>query len=653
MRTSGVSDKHNRVLGIKIVPCRQSCLTSPLERFRIRAVIFGGAWDARVLSMENETSRQAAAEEDRRGDAALERANALRQSGRLEEAVSTYREALAARPDLVPAHNNLANVLADRGDIEDAVFHYRQALALRPNAAEIHFNLGNALVRRGNADEAAAHYIQAVGLRPDFADAQYGLAIAFARNGHLENAIKACQRAVLLKPDSPQAFAQLAMLRMQACDWSEAGNATARVMELVRQLPGSIQPADLLCHDVSAADQLLGARGWAEALERRIAKRYRHEPRTARGKIRLGYLSADLYTHPLAHLVVNMFEQHDRTAFEVTAYSFGPGDGTPMRRRLEAAFDRFVDIRGIDDAAVAERIFTDRIDILVDLTGYAEYARTGILVPRPAPVQVNGIGYTGTMGASFIDYIIADPFVAPMHQQAFFDERLVHLPHCYQPSDSRRETAQRIPNRADCGLPENGFVFCCFNNRYKFTPRFFDIWMRLLHAVPGSVLWLLESREFVKDNLRREAQHRRVSPERLIFMEPLPLPEFLARLGRADLFLDTLPYNAHTTANDALWCGLPVLTCAGATFAGRVAGSLLHAIGLPELVTSSLEDYERLALRLAMEPPLLSEFRARLAHTAPLFDMARYTREIEAAYRHMWECWCSGKKPKAFAFEQG
>jgi protein O-GlcNAc transferase len=602
--------------------------------------------------MENKTSRRAAAD-GARGDAALRRANALQQSGRLEEAVRTYREAVEARPDLAPAHNNLANLLADRGDIEDAVFHYRQAIALRPDSAEIHYNLGNALVRRGHADEAAAHYIRAVGLRPDFADAQYGLAIAFARNGHLENAIKACQRAVMLKPDSPQAFAQLAMLRMQACDWTEASNATAHVMELVRRLPGGVQPADLLCHDVSSGDQLQAARGWAEGLERRIAKRYRHKPRTGGGKIRLGYLSADLYTHPLAHLVVNMFEQHDRSAFEVTAYSFGPDDGTPMRRRLEASFEHFVDIRGIDDAAAAERIFADRIDILVDLTGYAEYARTGILVPRPAPVQVNGIGYTGTMGASFIDYIIADPFVVPMDQQPFFSERLVHLPRCYQPSDAKREIAKHIPSRAECGLPETGFVFCCFNNRYKFTPRFFDIWMRLLRAVPGSVLWLLESREFVKDNLRREARQRGVSAERLVFMEPLALPEFLARLALADLFVDTLPYNAHTTANDALWCGLPLLTCVGTTFAGRVAGSLLHAVGLPELVTSSLEEYERLALRLATEPRRLSELRASLAHTASLFDMARYAREIEAAYRRMWECWCSGQKPRAFALEQG
>ena len=222
-----------------------------------------------------------------------------------------------------------------------------------------------------------------------------------------------------------------------------------------------------------------------------------------------------------------------------------------MRKRLEAAFDRFIDIREIDDAAVAERIFADRIDILVDLTGYAEYARTGILVPHPAPVQVNGIGYTGTMGAAFIDYIIADPFVTPMDQQSFFSERLVHLPYCYQPSDGKRKTADRLPARAECGLPANGFVFCCFNNRYKFTPRFFDIWMRLLSAVPGSVLWLLKSREFVKENLRDEARRRGVAADRLVFMSPLPLPDFLARLGLADLFIDTLPYNAHTTANDA------------------------------------------------------------------------------------------------------
>jgi predicted O-linked N-acetylglucosamine transferase (SPINDLY family) len=289
---------------------------------------------------------------------------------------------------------------------------------------------------------------------------------------------------------------------------------------------------------------------------------------------------------------------------------------------------------------------------LIDLTGYAENSRTRILASRPAPVQVNGIGYTGTTGADFIDYIIADPFVAPMDERRYFAEQIVHLPHCYMPSDSKRKTAGRIPTRAECGLPPEAFVFCCFNNRYKLTPRFWDVWMRLLKAVPDSVLWLLEARSFVRENLRREAAHRGVGPERLIFAAPAPLPEFLALNRLADLFLDTLPYNAHTTANDALWAGLPVLTCVGSTFAGRVAGSLLRAIRLPELVTSSIDDYEQLALKLARTPSFLAELRQRLnrhRETMPLFDMARYTQSLEDAYRGMWDIWLKGGVPRPFS----
>ena len=581
-------------------------------------------------------------------------ANLLREHGRIEEAVAQYRRTIASDPDHVAALNNLANLLSGQGKLEEAIRHYRRAAALRPNAAEIHYNFGNALMRRGHVDEAATHYIKAASLKPDFAEAHYSLANVFSRHGHLENAISACQRAVAVRPDFPEAFAQLAMLKMQACDWQDAQATAERMRTLMRQYPGSIPPADLLCFDVSAADQLYAARAWARKLEERSATRYRHEPRTRSGKLRLGYLSADLYTHPLAHLVVDMFEHHDRSAFEVTAYSFGRDDGSPMRRRLEAAFDHFVDIRDIDDGQVTEKIHADGIDVMVDLTGYAELARTGILVPRPAPVQVNGIGYTGTMGADFIDYIIADPFVTPMDQQPFFTERLVHLPHCYQPSDGKRKTAAQIPTRAGCRLPDDGFVFCCFNNRYKITPRFFDVWMRLLNAVPKSVLWLLETRESVKDNLRREAARRGVAPERLVFAPPVPLPEFLAAIRLADLFLDTLPYNAHTTANDALWAGLPVVTCPGATFAGRVAGSLLQAIGLPELIVPTLEEYEGLALRLAQEPALLARVREKLARNIarePLFDMAAYARAIETAYWQMWERWCKGTAPEPFAVE--
>lgn len=573
------------------------------------------------------------------------------EQGRLQDALAYYRRVLALKPGYAVAHNNLANVFGELGQLDEAVAHYRLALSHKSDYPEANYNLGNALLRRGRPNEAAAHFIRALALKPDFADAHYCLSSVFSRQGHLENAISACQRALALDPGLLEASIQLAMLRMQACDWRQAETDVEGALALMRQHPGRTPPANLLCQSSSPADQLLCARQWAQSLIRWQPRQFHHLPSGSPRKIRLGYLCADYYTHPLARLVVQMIELHDRSAFDVTAYSIGPDDGSEMRKRLEAAFDRFVDFRAVEDPAAAEQIHADGIDILVDLTGYAQSARTRILAPRPAPIQVNGIGYTGTMGADFIDYIIVDPFVVPADQQPFYTERLVHLPNCYQPSDRRRQIAATPVARVECGLPPDGFVFCCFNNRYKLRPEFFDIWMRLLDAVPGSVLWLLEGWSVVKDNLRREARERGIAPERLAFTPPVPLPAFLARLRLADLFLDTLPYNAHTTANDALWAGLPVLTCAGTTFAGRVAGSLLRTIGLPELVTSSLGDYERLALQLARTPGLLLGFRERLAQnrsSMPLFDMVRYTHDVEAAYREMWEVWRRGEEPRPF-----
>ena len=582
----------------------------------------------------------------------LKLGNALVDWGRRDAALESYRTVLSLDPDHSAAHNNLANLLQERGRMQEAESHLRAALRSRPTSPEIQCNLGNLLMARGKLDEAAAHYLHAVALRPDFADPHYGLATIYARHGHLENAIAALCRALALKPDFPEAFAQLVMLRKQACDWRDAERDDQRVLDLARRFPGRVPPADLLCLDATAEDQFLCARDWAKGLETRHPQRFRHDRPGARRKIRLGYLCADYYSHPLAHLIVDFLERHDRSAFELVAYSVAPDDRSDLRLRLEAAFDRFVDLRMTDDDDAARRIHDDGTDILIDLTGYAENGRTRILASRPAPIQVNGIGYTGTSGANFIDYVIVDPFVVPTDQQPYFAERLVHLPHCYMPSDSKRKTADRTPARAECGLPSEGFVFCCFNNRYKLTPRFWDVWMRLLLAVSGSVLWLLEERSFVKENLRREAARRGVDPDRLVFAAPAPLPKFLALNRLADLFLDTLPYNAHTTANDALWTGLPVLTCAGPTFAGRVAGSLLCAIGLPELVTSSLHDYEQLALKLARTPSLMAELRRRLARnraTMPLFDMARYTRDLEAAYGKMWDIWKTGDRPRPFA----
>jgi predicted O-linked N-acetylglucosamine transferase (SPINDLY family) len=325
-----------------------------------------------------------------------------------------------------------------------------------------------------------------------------------------------------------------------------------------------------------------------------------------------------------------------------------------MRARLERAFDRFIDIRALSHREAAERIHADKVDILVDLKGYTHNARPAISAYRPAPVQVSYLGYPATMGADFIDYIIVDPFVVPASQQPFFSERLVHLPGSYQVNDRRREIASAGTSRRNCGLPADGLVFCSFNNSYKISPLFFDIWMRLLRAVPGSVLWLLETNGPVKDNLRSQAEKRGVDAGRLIFAPVVPSAEHLGRHRHADLFLDTLPCNAHTTASDALWAGLPVLTCRGDTFAGRVAGSLLTAIGMPQLVTGSLEEYEQVALTLASAPHRLIALRQELEKkrdTSSLFDLPKSAANIEAAYARMWQTWLAGGMPDAFSID--
>jgi protein O-GlcNAc transferase len=363
------------------------------------------------------------------------------------------------------------------------------------------------------------------------------------------------------------------------------------------------------------------------------------------GKLRIAYLSADFYRHATAFLMAQLFELHDRSRFEVLGVSFGQDDRSDMRARLLAAFDRFHDVGSRSDYDVAKLLHELEVDIAVDLKGLTLDCRPGILAYRPAPVQVSYLGYPGTMGADFIDYVIADPIVLPLDQQPLWTERIVHLPDCYQVNDSKRQISTRTPTRREVDLPERGFVFCSFNNNWKITPPVFDVWMRLLRAVDGSVLWLIWDNAAAERNLRREAAARGVDPARLVFAATLKVEEHLARHRLADLFLDTLPVNAHTTASDALWAGLPLLTCCGESFSGRVAASLLAAVDLPELVTSNLADYEALALRLATDPTLLRAFRKRLEQnrsTSALFDTDRFRRHIEAAYLTMWERFARG-----------
>jgi protein O-GlcNAc transferase len=347
-----------------------------------------------------------------------------------------------------------------------------------------------------------------------------------------------------------------------------------------------------------------------------------------------------------------LFEKHDKQRFELTAISFGRHTTGAMRERLTQAFDRFIDVQNLTDRDVAKLITDLEIDIAVDLKGYTQDSRPGILAHRPAPVQVNYLGYPGTMGAEYIDYLLADRYLIPAEHQPYYTEKIVYLPDSYQVNDSKRAIAEDTPTRAEAGLPESGFVFCCFNHNYKITPFMFEIWMRLLANVPDSVLWLFEDNPFVANHLKKAAQLSNIAPERLVFAPRVKLDAHLARQKLADLFLDTLPYNAHTTTSDALWAGLPVVTCMGNAFAARVAGSLLHAIGLPELVTENLQDYEALALKLATNPALLAEIKAKLAKnrlTYPLFNADRFRRHIEAAYLMMWERSQRGEAPVSFA----
>ena len=572
--------------------------------------------------------------------------------GRPDEAEICCREALRLNPGNGRAQLNLSATLAALGRPEEAEICCREALRLNPGAAEAHLSLGTVLIALNRLEEAESCYRQAVHLSGANFAAHMSLGNALLLQRKRTEAAAHFGQAVSLKPDDQEALSAWFHERQHLCDWSDYGGIEVRVRSAVGGEPSPGTAFGFLALSSTPEEQLRLARRVATKLApREIALLPRRQPRMG-DRIRLGYLSRDFYYHATAFLLTGLIEQHDRRGFEVVGYSYGPDDGSTIRARVAAAFDRFVDIGRTPHRQAAELINRDAVDILIDLAGFASWCRTPILAYRPAPIQVNYLGYPGTMGADFIDYIIVDPFVVPTDQQPFFSERLVHLPDTYQCNDDKREIADRTPSRAECGLPEAGFVFCCFNNTYKITPAMFDIWMRLLRAVPGSVLWLLDANSGAKANLAREAAARGVGPEHIIFAPRLPLPEHLARHRLADLFLDTLPYNAHTTASDALWAGLPVLTCSGETFAGRVAGSLLRTIGLRELITTSLDEYEALALRLARDAPLLAQLRDNLAEnrlTSPLFDTECFTRNLEAAYRQMWEMWRTGRSPTAFS----
>ena len=577
---------------------------------------------------------------------------ALRRMGRVSEAVAACELALVLKPELAEAHNNLGNALREEGSLGPAISHYEQALRLKPDWPEVHNNIAIALQEQGRTAEAVEHYQRALSLNSGLAEIHQNLGSALAQAGRAADAIAALKRALALKPDYPEALVQVAELNAELCDWRDREAETSQVLDLMRRHPGLVPPFNLQAQQSTPAEQLLSAQQWSKRIAQGRSPGFTHDRSCPPHKIRLGYLSADFRDHPVAYAIAETIERHDRTRFEVFGYSYGPDDGSALRRRLETAFDRFIDLQAVGNDEAARQINTDGVHLLIDLTGYTRLGRPQILVSRPAPIQVNFLGFLGTMGAEFIDYIIVDPFIAPSSRQPFYSEKVVRLTSGWWPGEIRWEIAEEARQRTAYGLPEDAFVFCCFNTSYKITPQMFDVWMRLLRPKPHSVLWLGVADSAVQDNLRREAAQRGISPARLVFAPREPMADYLARHRHADLFLDTLPYNAVGTAYHALLAGLPVLTCAGETFAGRTAGAILLAAGLPELVTLSIEAYERLANRLLRDADLLSDIRARLARarsSSTLFDGDRTVRELETAFARMSENWLRGEAPQPFS----
>lgn len=587
-------------------------------------------------------------------EALLGKGNVFENLNRYDEALALYKKSLSIKPSLAEAWLGCGNVFLDLRRYGESLAAFDKGIEIKPDLHEAWLGRGHVFYHLMRYDEALSAYDKALAIKDDLENVWLGRGNVFYDLKRYAEALAAYDRAFVLKPDLISVEGARLFSKMNLCDWDQIEFESDHLISSIRNNKPAAPPWVLLGISSSREDQYNYAKGWIEEQYpsahkvRSDGKPHRHD------KLRIAYVSSDLREHPVAYLAAGVFEMHDRSKFEVTAVSIGPDDQSPMRRRLVRSFDRFIDANALRNDQVAQEIKDAEIDIVIDLNGLTQNARTDIFAGRPAPIQVNWLGYAGTMGAGFIDYIIGDPTLIPLSHQNDYAEKIVHLPHNYMPhDDAGRLISSRPVTRDEAGLPENGFVFCCFNNSYKLNPGVFRRWMALLRAVEGSVLWLSEPAALAVSNLRKEASSAGINPDRLIFAKRVASPaDHLARHRLADLFLDTLPYNAHTTASDALWAGLPVLTQIGETFAGRVAASLLMAIGLPELVAETSEQYERIAIDLATQQEKLPGIKRKLAANraaGPLFNTGLFTRHLEAAYVAMIDRHHAGLAPAHIA----
>ena len=582
------------------------------------------------------------------------RGHLLLERGNGGEALAALDAAIEMDPSLAAAHQERARAYLTLGRTSEAMAAFDAARGLDPHNALIPVRLGHALIQLSRFEPAADAFAAALEIEPRNAAALQGHAQCLAALGRAAEAVDAYARLLAVEPNADYMRGERFHLQLHCCDWHNFDEQGQDIAARVRRGERADSPGSFMTHCDSPPDQLRCAQIFAAdmcAIDTPLSTR----PRKPAGeRIRVAYLSADFHAHATAHLAAGLFEAHDRSRFETVAIAFGPDDGSEMRQRLIRGFDRFEDARELSDRQIAARVDDLHVDIAVDLKGHTLSARPRILAYRPAPVQVSFLGYPGTLGAQFIDYLVADRTVIPPSARRHYAEKVIYLPGSYQVNDSARQAGPR-PSRHAAGLPETGFVFCCFNAVYKITPTVFDDWMKILKAVPGSVLWLLESNAAATRNLRGAAVGHGVDANRLVFAPWLSPPDHLARCALADLFLDTLPYNAHTTASDALWSGVPVITCAGQSFASRVATSLLRAVGLEQLSVDSRDEYLKLALRLAQSPAELDSLRHALAlarERSVLFDSRAYCRRLEAAFEAIVARSRRGEAPAALELRE-
>jgi predicted O-linked N-acetylglucosamine transferase (SPINDLY family) len=586
-------------------------------------------------------------------EALVARGELLRELRRPEEALMSFRQALALRSDDAAAERGIGNVLLELGRPAEALTAYDAAARMGPELSVSLHGRANALRALGRFAEAVASYDASLAQDPRSATVHSDRAFALLQwGGHDDLGIAGYVDALTRDPAIPFAAGSLFHAQSRRADWTVRVPVASRERLVTALLAGRPVCAPFACLAITddAAAQLQCARNFAARQGNGDAPRDRPRP-APHEKIRVAYVSADLREHAVAYLLIAALERHDRERFEIIGVSLRGADSSAFGRRIQAAFDRFVDVSHISDAAAVELLKRMDVDIAVDLTGYTQGCRSQIFALGAAPIQVGYLGYPGTLGAPFMDYLLADDFVIPPDARRFYSEAVVYLPDCFQANDDARPIGERPVAREDEGLPTDAFVFCCFNNTPKLNPRMFDVWMALLASTPGSVLWLLAHEPIVAENLRLEARSRGIEPQRLVFAERVAYADHLARLRLADLFLDTLPFNAGATASDALWAGLPVLTCAGNAFAARMAGSLLRAVGLPELITTDLQEYASRAAELARQPDVLRSLRQRLSDaraTCPLFDTTRFVRHLESAYTTMWQLHANGEDPRPF-----